>query len=262
MKTEKTTVPAILRIDNVSKSYATGADSSLVLSAVSLDIRQGEFVSVIGPSGCGKTTLMKICAGLLPQTSGTVSFDGKPGTPPPSQMGIVFQSAALLPWRTVLGNILLPAIIQKTDLGAARKRATDLLAMLNLVGIEDKYPWELSGGMQQRVSIARSLVQEPQVIFMDEPFGALDAMTREKLNLDLQDIHRRTGATIMFVTHNISEAVFLSDRIVAMAARPGRVAEVIPVELARPRTQDSYVDQDFREVEAAVRHSFDLAAAS
>jgi NitT/TauT family transport system ATP-binding protein len=253
---------AILTVDGVSKSYGPTGRAALVLDDVDLEIRKGEFVSIIGPSGCGKTTLMKICAGLLPQTTGTVAFDGRPGTPPPNRMGIVFQSAALLPWRNVLDNILLPAVIQRTDLAAARARAVELLAMLNLTDIEKKYPWELSGGMQQRVSIARSLVQQPEVIFMDEPFGALDAMTREKLNLDLQDIHHRTGATIMFVTHNISEAVFLSDRIVAMAARPGRIAEIIDVDLSRPRTEDSYVAEDFREVEAAVRHSFDLAAAS
>ncbi len=257
------TANALLTVDNVSKSYVdAAANSTLVLSDVNLSIRAGEFVSVIGPSGCGKTTLMKICAGLLPQTSGTVRFDGVPGNPPPRKMGVVFQSAALLPWRTVLANILLPAVIQKADMRVAKTRAAELLEMLNLTGTESKYPWELSGGMQQRVSIARALVLEPEIIFMDEPFGALDAMTREKLNIDLQDIHKRTGATIMFVTHNISEAVFLSDRIVAMAARPGRIAEIIDVDLSRPRTQESYVGEDFRDVETRVRHSFDLAAAS
>ena len=262
-KTGKMTANAILTVDNVSKSYVDAAsNANLVLSSVDLTLHQGEFVSVIGPSGCGKTTLMKICAGLLPQTGGTVSFEGRIGNPPPRKMGVVFQSAALLPWRTVIANILLPAVIQKADMGRARKRAAELLEMLNLTGTESKYPWELSGGMQQRVSIARALVLEPEIIFMDEPFGALDAMTREKLNIDLQDIHRRTGATIMFVTHNISEAVFLSDRIVAMAARPGRIAEIVDVDLARPRTQESYVEAGFRDVETHVRHSFDLAAAS
>lgn len=253
----------ILTIENVTKRYVdAAARESLVLDSVNLNVRESEFLSVIGPSGCGKTTLMKICAGLLPQTSGAVGFDGRPGTPPPNKMGVVFQAAALLPWRTVMANILLPAVIQHSDMAAAKRRATELLEMLNLVGSEDKYPWELSGGMQQRVSIARSLVLEPEVLFMDEPFGALDAMTREKLNLDLQNIHLRTGATIIFVTHNISEAVFLSDRIVAMAAKPGRIAEVIDVELPRPRTQQSYIQDDFRDVEIRVRQSFDLAAAS
>jgi len=262
MMTTLTTAEPILAIENVSKSYSGSDSASLVLRSVDLTIAKSEFVSIIGPSGCGKTTLMKICAGLLTKSSGTVTFDGKLGTPPPRKMGVVFQSAALLPWRTVLGNIMLPAIIQKADLVRAKERAHELLEMLNLVGIDDKYPWELSGGMQQRVSIARSLVLEPEVLFMDEPFGALDAMTREKLNIDLQAIHARTGATIMFVTHNIAEAVFLSDRIVAMAARPGRIADIIEVDLHRPRTQNSYVDDDFREVEARVRTSFDRAAAS
>ena len=261
MKTNQPTDP-ILSVENVSKSYSSStAPASLVLSSVNLTIAKSEFVSIIGPSGCGKTTLMKICAGLLTKSGGTVSFAGKIGTPPPSKMGVVFQSAALLPWRTVLANILLPAIIQHADMAKAKQRAAELLDMLNLSGIESKYPWELSGGMQQRVSIARSLVLEPEVLFMDEPFGALDAMTREKLNLDLQDIHTRTGATIMFVTHNIAEAVFLSDRIVAMAARPGRIADIIDVNLSRPRTQDSYVDDEFREIETRVRNSFDRAAA-
>jgi NitT/TauT family transport system ATP-binding protein len=261
MKTKQPTDP-ILAVENVSKSYtSSNAPGSLVLSSVNLSVAKSEFVSIIGPSGCGKTTLMKICAGLLSKSGGTVSFAGKVGTPPPAKMGVVFQSAALLPWRTVLANILLPAAIQHANMDKAKARARELLDMLNLSGIESKYPWELSGGMQQRVSIARSLVLEPEVIFMDEPFGALDAMTREKLNLDLQDIHTRTGATIMFVTHNISEAVFLSDRIVAMAARPGRIADIIDVDLKRPRTQDSYVDEEFREIETRVRNSFDRAAA-
>ncbi|GAA3877651.1 ABC transporter ATP-binding protein [Leifsonia kafniensis] len=261
MKTMQPTEP-ILTVENVSKSYSSSnAPDALVLSSVNLSIAKSEFVSIIGPSGCGKTTLMKICAGLLSKSGGTVSFAGKVGTPPPSKMGVVFQSAALLPWRTVLANILLPATIQHADMDRAKQRARELLDMLNLKGIESKYPWELSGGMQQRVSIARSLVLEPEVLFMDEPFGALDAMTREKLNLDLQDIHARTGATIMFVTHNIAEAVFLSDRIIAMAARPGRIADIINVDLFRPRTQESYVDDDFREIETRVRSSFDRAAA-
>ncbi|TXN30938.1 ABC transporter ATP-binding protein [Lacisediminihabitans profunda] len=262
MKTNQDTAEPILAVENVSKSYSGTDEASLVLRSVNLTVAKSEFISIIGPSGCGKTTLMKICAGLLSQTSGVVTFAGKAGTPPPRKMGVVFQSAALLPWRTVMANILLPATIQKANMTKAKERARELLDMLNLVGVESKYPWELSGGMQQRVSIARSLVLEPEVLFMDEPFGALDAMTREKLNLDLQAIHARTGATIMFVTHNIAEAVFLSDRIVAMAARPGRVADVIDVTLDRPRTQDSYVDEDFREIETRVRNSFDRAAAS
>jgi NitT/TauT family transport system ATP-binding protein len=255
-------VEPILSVVDVSKRYSDSPDAPLVLQSVNLDIAKSEFVSIIGPSGCGKTTLMKICAGLLSHSSGTVEFDGKTGTPPPRKMGIVFQSAALLPWRTVMANVLLPAIIQKADMAKAKVRARELLDMLNLKDIDSKYPWELSGGMQQRVSIARSLVLEPEVLFMDEPFGALDAMTREKLNIDLQEIHHRTGATIVFVTHNISEAVFLSDRIVAMAAKPGRVADIIDVDIERPRTQASYVDEEFRETETRVRESFDRAAAN
>ncbi|WP_213451307.1 ABC transporter ATP-binding protein [Rhizomonospora bruguierae] len=254
---------AILDADGVSKSYTTkDSGPHPALSNVSLTVAKGEFLSIIGPSGCGKTTLLKICAGLLAPSTGSLSFKKRPGPPRPRSMGVVFQTPALLPWRTVRDNVLLPAIIQHADRKAAEVRAVELLEMLNLAGTADKYPFQLSGGMQQRVAIARSLLLDPEIIFMDEPFGALDAMTREKLNIEVQNVHARTGATIIFVTHNISEAVFLSDRIVAMSAGPGRISSIVTVDLPRPRTANSYVLPEFREQERIVRDVFDTAATS
>lgn len=251
---------ALLELRQLSKTYTTANEGlSVALESVDLVVRSGEFVSIVGPSGCGKTTMVKIASGLLSKTSGEVLFEGRPGTPPPARLGVVFQTPALLPWRTVLANVVLPAVIQRTDMGLARQRARDLLRMLDLSGSEDRYPWELSGGMQQRVAIARALVLQPDIIVMDEPFGALDAMTRERLNSDVQRIHAETAATFLFVTHNIGEAVFLSDRIVAMAARPGRVAQTFDVDLPRLRTNDTYTTERFRSLERQVRQTLDLA---
>lgn len=248
---------AVVSLESVSKTYATRQKSDgFALSSVDLSINKGEFVSLIGPSGCGKTTLLKIAAGLLSATKGSVSFEGAPGSPPPAKMGVVFQSASLLPWRTVLDNVLFPGVIQRADGKKLRRRALELLEVMNLSGSESKYPAELSGGMQQRVSIARSLLLEPEIVFMDEPFGALDAMTREKLNEDVQRLHQQENMTFLFVTHNISEAVFLSDRIVALSASPGRISEIIDVDLQRPRTEDSYTDERFREHERHIRDVF------
>jgi len=250
----------VLRMAAVTKSYPTEQGTGgLALSPVDLDIRRGEFVSLIGPSGCGKTTLLKIASGLLAASSGTVYFEGQPGTPPPDRMRVVFQSPSLLPWRTVLDNVVFPGIIQRTNGLDLRARARALLEMLNLGPHEAKYPWELSGGMQQRVSIARALLLEPEVIFMDEPFGALDAMTREKLNADVQDLHLRNSATFLFVTHNIHEAIYLSDRVVALTPSPGAVSEVIDVDLPRPRTQDIYSTPEFGELERQIRNAFETA---
>jgi NitT/TauT family transport system ATP-binding protein len=251
---------SMLSLRSVSKTYVTEQGSNgLALQSVDLDVAKGEFVSLIGPSGCGKTTLLKIAAGLLAASEGQVYFDGSAGTPPPKTMGVVFQSPSLLPWRTVLGNVLFPAVIHRADLARLKPRAHELLEMLNLAGSESKYPWELSGGMQQRASIARSLLLEPDVIFMDEPFGALDAMTREKLNTDVQELHLRNDTTVLFVTHNIPESIFLSDRIVALSSSPGRVSDIIEVNLPRPRTEESYTSDAFRALERRIREAFHVA---
>ncbi|MFJ6567719.1 ABC transporter ATP-binding protein [Streptomyces sp. NPDC091292] len=205
------------------------------LSAIDFAARRGEFISVVGPSGCGKTTLLKILAGLVPKTEGTVRVAGRDVEGPLPEVGMVFQAATLLPWRTILQNVMVPAEIQRLDKTVYRDRAGDLLQMVGLGGFEDKYPDELSGGMQQRAGICRALVHDPAVLLMDEPFGALDAMTREYMNVELLRIWRESGKTVVLVTHSIPEAVFLSDRVVVLSPRPGRIAEVIDIDLERPR---------------------------
>ncbi|WP_314172280.1 ABC transporter ATP-binding protein [Streptomyces winkii] len=205
------------------------------LSDIDLTVARGEFISVVGPSGCGKTTLLKILAGLIPKTEGTVRVAGRDVDGPLPQVGMVFQAATLLPWRTILQNVMVPAEIQRLDKAVYRERAGRLLELVGLKGFEDKYPDELSGGMQQRAGICRALVHDPEVLLMDEPFGALDAMTREYMNLELLRIWRESGKTVVLVTHSIPEAVFLSDRVVVLSPRPGRIAEVIDINLERPR---------------------------
>ncbi|GAA1014066.1 ATP-binding protein [Acrocarpospora pleiomorpha] len=205
------------------------------LSDIGFTVRRGEFVSVVGPSGCGKTTLLKILAGLIPKSEGVVRISGRDVRKPIPEVGMVFQSATLLPWRTILQNVMIPAEVQGLNIATHRRRARELLSMVGLDGFEDKYPHELSGGMQQRAGICRALVHDPAVLLMDEPFGALDAMTREHMNVELLRIWRESGQTIVFVTHSISEAVFLSDRVVVLSPRPGRIAEIVPIDLGRPR---------------------------
>ncbi|MEU8700026.1 ABC transporter ATP-binding protein [Streptomyces sp. NPDC048680] len=205
------------------------------LSDIDLKVRRGEFISVVGPSGCGKTTLLKILAGLIPRTGGTVRVAGRDVDGPLPEVGMVFQAATLLPWRTILQNVMVPVEIQRLDRVAYRERAGQLLEMVGLSGFEDKYPDELSGGMQQRAGICRALVHDPAVLLMDEPFGALDAMTREYMNVELLRIWRESGKTVVLVTHSIPEAVFLSDRVVVLSPRPGRIAEVIDIDIERPR---------------------------
>jgi NitT/TauT family transport system ATP-binding protein len=226
-----------LRISGVSKTYAAQDGSTVhALAAIDLDIREGEFVTVVGPSGCGKSTLLRILAGLLPRSAGAVTIKGRPLAGPNRALGVVFQAPILLPWLTVLENVLVPARVQKLDMAAARARARDLLAMAELSGFENRYPTELSGGMQQRAGICRALVHDPDILLMDEPFGALDAMTRETMNEELQRIWRERRKTVLLVTHSIPEAIYLADRIVVMAPRPGHVVEVVKVDLPRPRT--------------------------
>jgi NitT/TauT family transport system ATP-binding protein len=205
------------------------------LADISFTVRRGEFVSVVGPSGCGKTTLLKILAGLSPRSQGEVRIAGRDVSGPLREVGMVFQAPTLLPWRTVFDNVMVPAEIQKLDANQHRERAQQLLKMVGLTGFEKKYPHELSGGMQQRAGICRALVHDPAVLLMDEPFGALDAMTREYMNLELLRIWRESGQTAVLVTHSIPEAVFLSDRVIVMSPRPGRIAEIIPIELERRR---------------------------
>jgi NitT/TauT family transport system ATP-binding protein len=203
---------------------------------ISLDIRRGEFISIVGPSGCGKSTILLLVSGLIAPTAGTVLIDGQRLGRPYTEAGIVFQRDVLLEWRTVLQNAMLPAELSRLDRAASLKRARDLLELVGLTGFEDKYPSELSGGMRQRVAICRALIKEPPLLLMDEPFGALDALTREQMNLDLLRIVDLARCTVLFITHSVEEAVFLSDRVVVMSRRPGRILRVLVTDLGRPRT--------------------------
>jgi NitT/TauT family transport system ATP-binding protein len=226
----------LLRVQGLSKVYATRDGPVRALDRISVSERRGEFLSILGPSGCGKSTLLMIAAGLMPPSSGVVAVDGTPVTRPRTDIGIVFQSPVLLEWRTALGNVMLQAEAKRLERRAAERRARELLASVGLVGFEDKYPHELSGGMRQRVSLCRALIHDPPQLLMDEPFGALDALTRDQLVLDLQRIWNERRMTVLFITHSVPEAVFLSDRVVVMTPRPGRVDRVIDIDLPRPRT--------------------------
>jgi NitT/TauT family transport system ATP-binding protein len=226
---------ALIEIRDVEKRYQARAGERQALRASSLDIAAGEFVSIVGPSGCGKTTLLKIVAGLLPPTAGEVRLDGVVVQAPPDGVGMVFQTPTLLKWRTVLDNVLVPAEATGRSRREYEPIARQLISLVGLDGFAGHYPRELSGGMQQRVAISRALLLRPRLLLMDEPFGALDAMTREEMNLELQRIWEEQRTTVLFITHSIDEAVFLSDRVVVMTLRPGGVREILTIELPRPR---------------------------
>jgi NitT/TauT family transport system ATP-binding protein len=249
---------AAISLKDVSMTFGTaeGGQSVRALQAVSLDIRGGELVSLIGPSGCGKSTLLRLIADLLAPTSGEIRVNGK--TPRQARLsreyGIVFQQPVLYEWRTVTQNVQLPLEVMRVPADERRGRASDLLQLVGLTEFADRYPWELSGGMQQRVSIARALSFRPSVLLMDEPFGALDEMTRERLNGELLNIWSEKRTTIVFVTHSVAEAVFLSDRIVVMSPRPGRIEAIIDVDLPRPRDASTRDAPAFFELVADVRH--------
>lgn len=225
-------------IDNATKYYQTKTGQTHALEKFSATIREGELVCVLGPSGCGKTTLLWAMSGLHPLTSGTILLDGTPVVGPRPEIGMVFQEANLLPWRTLKQNIMFPFEIKRLDPKPFEKRIQYLLGTVGLDGFESKYPRELSGGMQQRASIVRCLSFDPEVMLMDEPFGALDAFTRDEMNMLLLRLWAETHKTIAFITHSIAEALFLSDRILIMTPRPGRLAQEFIVELPRPRTLD------------------------
>lgn len=235
-----------ISLKNVRKVYRTRDIEFEAISDVSLNIQDGELVSLVGPSGCGKSTLLKVLANLHPHDGGDVLI-GNDAIPfdPSKDIGMVFQQPLLLKWRRVLENVLLPAEILGLPMKAARERAGDLLTMVGLAGFEDKYPYELSGGMQQRAAIARALVHDPKLILMDEPFGALDALTREKMNLELLDIWQRSRKTIIFVTHGIQEAVFLGTHVAVMSSSPARVADYFEVDLPHPRGLDIKTNEKF-----------------
>ncbi|MEU5229029.1 ABC transporter ATP-binding protein [Streptomyces anulatus] len=253
------TGPAAVRLADVSVRFRSKKRDVTAIGDVSLDVAPGEFVAIVGPSGCGKSTLLKLVAGLLTASSGEVLLGGEQVTGPRHDIGYVFQRAALLEWRSALRNILLQAEIRHMEPASARERADDLIRMTGLTGFEDAYPHELSGGMQQRVALCRALLHEPPVLLMDEPFGALDALTREQMNTELNRIWRTTGTTVLLVTHSISEAVYLADRVVVMSPRPGTVTEVIEVGLPAERDYSETLGRP--EFRAAAAHIRDLLGA-
>ena len=251
------TAPLIV-VSNLEKTYATRGRAQVhALAGISVEVGAGEFITIVGQSGCGKTTLLKILAGLLPRSAGSVTLRGRLVDGPSRDIGIVFQDPVLLPWRTVFDNVMLPVEVLGLDRKSSGSRAMDLLGLVGLEGFEDKYPHELSGGMRQRVAIARALVHDPSLLLMDEPFGALDAMTREFMNLELLRIWEESGKTIVFITHSIPEAAFLADRVVVMSARPGRIQEIVDVRLPRPRDLDMMASDEFGVYTRRIRHLFD-----
>jgi NitT/TauT family transport system ATP-binding protein len=248
-------VEPFIRVKGLRKIYHKRGEEFLAISDATFDVAAGELVSLVGPSGCGKTTLLKVLAGLQRYDSGEVHIGSSTHSFDPSRdIGMVFQQALLLKWRRILQNVLLPAEILGLPLAESRARARDLLAMVGLSGFEDKYPYELSGGMQQRAAIARALVHDPKLVLMDEPFGALDALTREKMNLELLKIWKQSGKTILFVTHGISEAVFLGSRVIVFTSGPARMADNIAIDLPEPRTLDVKTTELFGEYSRRIYH--------
>jgi NitT/TauT family transport system ATP-binding protein len=255
------TAPAtpLIQVDHLTKTYHSVASEKVTaLSDISLAIAAGEFVSVVGPSGCGKTTLLRILAGLVGQYQGRVAIRGTPLQGPSRSVGVAFQDANLLPWRSIVDNVLLPAQVLRLDMTASRRRAHELLELVGLAGFERKLPHELSGGMRQRVSIARALLHDPEILLMDEPFGALDAITRDNMNVELRRIWRHSRKTIFLITHSIPEAVYLSGRVFVMSSRPGRMLRELQVDLPQERPLDIVASPRFGayvgELRAALDH--------
>ncbi len=247
---------AMIAARQLAKVYGHGQDAVAALQDIDFEVAEGEFFSIVGPSGCGKSTLLKILAGLLPRSSGEALLNDKPIDGPRKDIGVVFQSPVLFPWRTVLGNVLLPVDVQQLGRERMTSRALELIRLVGLSGFERRYPWELSGGMQQRVALVRALIHDPALLLMDEPFGALDALTREAMNVELQRIWLERRKTVVFITHSTAEAVFLADRVMVMTARPGRIADLFSVDLPRPRSLDVMTTEAFgvyvRRVRAAL----------
>jgi NitT/TauT family transport system ATP-binding protein len=251
-------VTEAISVQSLSKLYATRDGGVAALEQISFAIDEGEFVAVVGPSGCGKSTLLKILSGLLAPSGGSASLRGTPIAGPRRDIGVVFQAPVLFPWRTVLDNVLLPIDVQGLGRDRFMAAAMDLLALVGLREFERRYPWELSGGMQQRVAITRALIHDPAMLLMDEPFGALDAMTREHMNLELQRIWMERKKTVFFITHSIPEAVFLADRVLVMTPRPGRIVDDLRVKLGRPRPLDAMTTPEFGEYTRHIRALFNV----
>lgn len=248
-----TTNMAAVKVDGLTKAFETEA----AVEGLSFDVMENEFVTIVGPSGCGKSTTLRIVSGLVPPTRGKVSIRGKEVEGPIGDVGMVFQSPVLLPWRNTLSNVLFTAEMRGENPSAYRQRALHLIKLASLEGFERRYPHELSGGMQQRVAICRALLLNPSLLLMDEPFGALDIMTREKMGFELLKIWSANKTTVLFVTHSITEAVLLSDTIIVMTARPGKAKAVIRVDLPRPRDVKTLTDPRFVELAGAVRDNIE-----
>jgi len=251
---------SVVQIEGVTKQFGRGGTTAL--QGIDLGIEEREFVSLIGPSGCGKSTLLRIVGDLIQPTSGSVVVNGKPARQAriDRDYGIVFQDPVLYDWRTVAKNIALPLELARWSRRRRAERVRAMLELVELQGFESHHPWQLSGGMQQRVSIARALSFDPALLLMDEPFGALDEMTRERLNMELLRIWEASGSTIVFVTHSIAEAVFLSTRVVVMSARPGRISDVVPIDLPQPRTGATREEPRFFELVTRVREALHMGA--
>jgi len=245
-----------IEIVGVEKTYPSRDGPMSALRSLSFDIGDAEFLSIVGPSGCGKSTLLKMVGGLLPVSAGEIRVAGKRVSGPEPGIGIVFQSHVLLAWRTVLENIMLQIEMRKLPYKQGLQHAHELISMVGLKGFEHRYPWQLSGGMQQRASICRALVHDPSILLMDEPFGALDAMTREKMNLELQRIWSAARKTVLLITHSIPESIFLSDRVLVMTERPGSIAAIYDVPLPRPRTLAMMGGQQFGALAQKIRGHF------
>lgn|SRR5487761_72659 len=251
---------SLIRIQDVSKTFqSTRGEQVSALERITFDVQQNEFVSLVGPSGCGKSTVLKIIGGLLRPTSGAVFIQEQEVDEPIEKVGFVFQNATLLDWRTVWDNILLPIHIKRLNVSEYAEKVRQLLVLTGLQGFEHKYPFELSGGMQQRVSIARALIHDPEIILMDEPFGALDALTREQMGLELLRIWQSNKTTTVFVTHDISEAIFLSDRVVVITRRPGKIANIFKIDIPRPRGRSIISNPRFIQYAEQIRESLGLA---
>jgi NitT/TauT family transport system ATP-binding protein len=244
--------PSVVSLQDVSKVFNKGVTA---LEGIDLEVERGDFVSLIGPSGCGKSTLLRIVGDIVSPSTGDIAVNGKPARRArlDRDYGIVFQAPVLYDWRTVARNIALPLEMLGWDRARRKARVKDMVELVELSGFESHHPWQLSGGMQQRVSIARALSFSPALLLMDEPFGALDEMTRERLNMELLRIWAETGSTVIFVTHSISEAVFLSTRVAVMSARPGRIAAVVPIDLPQPRTFETRESARYFELVTEVR---------
>ena len=250
------TAHPFIEVDQVSKVYRARTGSVTALEEVSFGVNEGEFIAILGPSGCGKSTLMMIIAGLLEASSGRVRLGETTITRPYTNLGIVFQNHVLLEWRTALENVLFQAEMRHLPRAEYEPQARELMARVSLDGFEDKYPHELSGGMRQRVAICRALLHNPPLLLMDEPFGALDALTREQLRIDLEKLWLNSRKTVLFITHSVHEAVQLADRVIVMTPRPGRIYQVLPVEMARPRYEGAAASDTFARLTKEINNIF------